>query len=68
MIALLLIRAYTPAPTLVSEMEQSRIAGRLLGLAGELRDGEYGPRERHLRFDGDVGRPLERPTKRVERF
>jgi membrane protein required for colicin V production len=68
MIALLLLRAYTPAPGLVSELEQSRIAGRLLGLAGDLRDGEYAPHERHLRLEGDVGRPLERPAKREERF
>jgi len=55
MIALLLIRAYTPAPHFVSELEDSRIAGRLLGFAGELRDGRHAPRERVLRFEGEAG-------------
>ena len=52
MITLLLMRAYTPAPGFVSELEQSRIAGRLLGLAGELRD-DHLPRERVLRLEGE---------------
>jgi membrane protein required for colicin V production len=52
MIALLLIRAYTPVPSFVSELEQSRIAGRLLGFAGELRD-QHAPPERMLRIDED---------------
>jgi membrane protein required for colicin V production len=58
MIALLLMRAYTPIPGFVSELERSRIAGRLLGLAGELRD-EHGPHEHVLRIDDDA-EPLPR--------
>ena len=61
MIALLLMRAYTPIPGFVSELEQSRIAGRLLGLAGELRD-EHAPRERVLRID-DESEPLPRTSR-----
>lgn len=34
-IALLLVRAYTPVPGLVAALEQSRLARPLLGLAGE---------------------------------
>ncbi len=60
MIALLLIRAYTPAPTFVSELEQSRIAGRLLGLAGELRD-DHLPPERVLRLEGEDAAHARRP-------
>lgn len=59
MIALLLIRAYTPMPAFVSELEQSRIAGRLLGLAGELRD-DHLPRERVLRLEEEGGAPVRR--------
>ena len=40
---------------------QSRIAGRLLGLAGELRD-EHAPRERVLRID-DESEPLPRTSR-----
>jgi membrane protein required for colicin V production len=54
MIALLLIRAYTPVPGFVSELEQSRIGGRLLGLAGELRD-DHLPRERVLHIEREDG-------------
>ena len=35
-IALLLVRAYTPNPALMHELEHSRIAAPLLGLAGEI--------------------------------
>lgn len=60
MIALLLIRAYTPAPTFVSELEQSRIAGRLLGLAGELRN-DHLPPERVLRLEDEDAAHARRP-------
>jgi membrane protein required for colicin V production len=53
MIALLLVRAYTPVPSLVGELEQSRIAGRLLGLASDLRESDHLPHERTLRLDMD---------------
>ena len=36
-ILLLLLQAYVPAPALVSELDQSRLAASLLGLAGEIR-------------------------------
>ncbi len=61
MIALLLLRAYTPVPSLVGELEQSRIAGRLLDLAGDLRESDRVPHERTLRLEmgGDAaGHPL----------
>jgi membrane protein required for colicin V production len=58
MIALLLMRAYMPIPGFVTELERSRIAGRLLGLAGELRD-EHAPHEHVLRIDDDA-EPLPR--------
>jgi membrane protein required for colicin V production len=54
MIVLLLIRAYAPAPGFVNELERSSIAGRLLGLAGELRD-DHLPRERVLPLEGEDG-------------
>jgi len=62
MIALLLIRAYTPMPGFVSELDQSRIAGRLLGFAGELRDGGPMPRARSLHFQGEPGAPPGAPA------
>jgi hypothetical protein len=40
-IALLLVRAYTPNAALMHELEHSRIAAPLLGLAGEM--GSDGP-------------------------
>ncbi len=67
MIALLLIRAYTPMPAFVSELEQSRIAGRLLGLAGELRD-DHLPRERVLRLEGEGGAPVRPAPGSVEEW
>jgi len=54
MIALLLIRAYIPAPGFVSELKHSRIAGKLLGLAGQLRD-DHTPTERVLTLEYDEG-------------
>jgi len=60
MIALLLIRAYTPAPGFVNELERSRIAGRLLGLAGKLRD-DHLPHERVLPLEGQDGSTARRP-------
>lgn len=65
MITLLLMRAYTPAPAFVSELEHSRIAGRLLGLAGELRD-DHMPRERALRL-GDA-QATARPTDAADEW
>lgn len=37
-IVLLLVRVYLPAPGLVSELDQSKLAAPLLGLAGEIRE------------------------------
>lgn len=54
MIALLLVRAYMPIPSLVGELDQSRIAGRLLGLAGDLRESNHAPQQRSLRLDMDT--------------
>jgi len=39
-IALLLVRAYAPNPTLMRELERSRLAAPLLGLAGDISHGE----------------------------
>jgi membrane protein required for colicin V production len=54
MIALLLVRAYAPIPSLTDELQQSRIAGRLLGLAGDLRESDHVPQQRSLRLDMDT--------------
>ncbi len=62
MIALLLMLAYTPTPGFVSEVEQSRIAGSLLGFAGELRDGHGVPHARALHFHGEPGAPADAPA------
>jgi hypothetical protein len=56
-IALMLARAYTPAPALMSELEASRLAGPLLGLAGELGASERPRGERTLGLRGDVPPP-----------
>jgi membrane protein required for colicin V production len=53
MIALLLVRAYSPVPSWVGELEQSRIAGRLLGLARDLRESDHVPQQHTLRLDVD---------------
>ena len=45
-IALLLVRAYTPTPGLVSELEGSRFAGPLMGLADEVGHGARPTRHR----------------------
>ena len=54
MIALLLVRAYAPIPSLTDELQQSRIAARLLGLAGDLRESDHVPQQRSLRLDMDT--------------
>ncbi len=70
MIALLLVRAYTPVPSLVGELEHSQIASGLLGLAGDLRESGHAPQSRVLQLDlgSEVtGRPIEAGRRGEER-
>lgn len=46
-IALLLVRAYTPSPGLVTELEASALAGPLLGLADEVEESAKPTAERY---------------------